>query len=648
MTSRTPLSPGVALLAAVVAALVLALVAPTGGQQPVKKRPAPDAAALGQAEAVLAELFATKLKEALKDKAVARELADYLLTRARITHDDDALRFAGLKRASELAAQGGDNAAALEAVEELARSFTVDTLDLKAAIYARVEKETTNKEDAIALTEMVLGLLDDALAADHFATADKLLAVADKAVVKTGKLQLASRVEGRGKEIKEAKAAAEAVKPFVARVAKNPDDAEAHREVGRYLCFLKGRFDKGLPLLARGDHAELKKLALRDLAAPAKGKLKADLAHDWYKLAKSEKGLAQRQLFRRALHWYQLALPEVEGLTQDRVQMRAEELTKLFPVTGATLTVEIAKEQRVIGQAHQGQVNSVAVSADGKVVMTGSYNEVIARAWDAATGQKKQDFRINNGAAMGVAVSADGKLGLTGSNDNTLRLWNLQTGQEVRRFNGHGGAIRAVQFVPGGKYVISGCDDGQVRVFDLNNGNLVRRMAGHTAYMTSVAVSKDGKRAATSSSDNTARIWNLETGQEVRRLQFTLLVQHVALSADGKRAVTTSYDNTVKVWDVDNNKVLHTLAHPGMVWQVAISPDSRRVYTASGGGVVVNGGVQPSNTNNLVRVFDLQTGKELRTLSGHTQWVMTLTLSADGRVLVTGAQDGTVRLWGAK
>jgi WD40 repeat protein len=164
-----------------------------------------------------------------------------------------------------------------------------------------------------------------------------------------------------------------------------------------------------------------------------------------------------------------------------------------------------------------------------------------------------------------------------------------------------------------------------------------------------VAISKNGKRLVSGSFDNTTRVWDLEKGIEVRKWTHAQGVRHLTLSPDGKRAVTTSMDNMVKVWDVDTGKELHTLKHPGMIWHVAISPDGRNVYTGGGGGLWNNGPqIQPNATNSLIRVWDLNTGKELRQLTGHGSYVMGLEFSANGRLLASCGYDGTVRLWGAK
>src|SRR5262249_33598546 len=121
----TPHSRRTALLLAL---LLLPAVVPLRAQEPVQKKPVPDNAAQGQAEATIVELFAAKFKEAKADKEAARDLAAHMLQRSLATEDDDPLRYMGLKLSADLAARAGDHALALQAIGELTRSFQVDTI----------------------------------------------------------------------------------------------------------------------------------------------------------------------------------------------------------------------------------------------------------------------------------------------------------------------------------------------------------------------------------------------------------------------------------------------------------------------------------------------------------------------------------------
>jgi len=74
--------------------------------------------------------------------------------------------------------------------------------------------------------------------------------------------------------------------------------------------------------------------------------------------------------------------------------------------------------------------------------------------------------------------------------------------------------------------------------------------------------------------------------------------------------------------------------HSHGVWTVAYSPD---------GLTLVSGGV-----DRLVRIWDIETGRLLRSLRGHTHDIRTAAFTPDGQILATGSEDRTIRLWNPK
>ena len=119
------------------------------------------------------------------------------------------------------------------------------------------------------------------------------------------------------------------------------------------------------------------------------------------------------------------------------------------------------------------------------------------------------------------------------------------------------------------------------------------------------------------------------------KLGYTDLFHFVSFSVDGRRIVTGSDDNTVRVWDTETGKQLRVLSgHKGPITAASFGMDGRRIVTGS--------------DDNTVRVWDTETGKQLRVLSGHKGPITATSFGMDGRRIVTGSRDETARVWDAE
>ena len=109
-------------------------------------------------------------------------------------------------------------------------------------------------------------------------------------------------------------------------------------------------------------------------------------------------------------------------------------------------------------------------------------------------------------------------------------------------------------------------------------------------------------------------------------------VKSVVYSPDGRYLASGSGDDTIKIWEVATGKELRTLTgHSSLVSSVVYSPDGR--YLAGG------------SWDNTIKIWEVATGKELRTLNGHSDWVESVVYSPDGRYLASGDSFGTIKIW---
>jgi WD40 repeat protein len=633
-------------------------------QQPQgqERQPEPDKNAVAKKEATLKKMFKDDLAKAKNDTQAARDLAELLIREARQTTEDRALQYIALVYARDLAAQAGDTALALSAIQELTNNFTIDTLSMKADMLLLAAQKATSKDDNIAIVEQALTLLEEAMANDNYKVAESLVKAADDAATKSKVLQLVARVEKAGSEVEQAKKEFGRMSKFVDMLAKNKDDAEANREMGRYFCLVKGNWERGLPMLIKGEDKDYAALAKRDLANPKETVEQLQLAEDYDNLADNNKGLTQKNLLKRAYYWYVKGLPSLSaGLNKIRVEKRIEEISQLFPTSPLGYAAGAAKIDTLIRTFERGHAQGIqvlAISNDGKHVVSGGIMEPAVRIWDMKTGQAVRVLNGHKDEIWGVAWSPDDKMVASASSDKTMRTWDAKTGDPIRTFSGHDDWVRGVYFFPDKKRILTASDDFSLRIWDLNNANVIKRvpaMGGHTQFINSLSVSRDGKRALTGSVDRTVRLWDLEKGEQVIQFAHNDEVWAVAISPDGRKGVSASTDNVVKMFDLDAKQEIRKLEHPARVWSIAFAPNGKQVVTGTGGVATMTpkdkiegGWPQQGNNDASLYFWDVDSGKAIRRLSGHGGIVRAVAFSSDGRFVVSGGDDNTIRLWGEK
>jgi hypothetical protein len=258
------------------------------------------------------------------------DLSAKLLQEAGETKDDAAARFVLLREARDLAAQAGSAPACLEAIDELAKEYDIDAPAMKAEWLAATSRAAT-ATGSLPVADACLGLIDEALAADNYELALRLLATAADAARKGRSLALSSKIEARRKEVQASQKEFDEVKEARAKLRQTPDDPDASLAVGKYLCLVRGDWKKGLPLLAKGSNAALKEVAEKEADPPAEAEAQVRLGDGWWDLAGKAMGRTKAQLLARAVYWYEQAVPQLKGLAKARVEKRLQEVAALVP-----------------------------------------------------------------------------------------------------------------------------------------------------------------------------------------------------------------------------------------------------------------------------------------------------------------------------
>jgi WD40 repeat protein/energy-coupling factor transporter ATP-binding protein EcfA2 len=282
-------------------------------------------------------------------------------------------------------------------------------------------------------------------------------------------------------------------------------------------------------------------------------------------------------------------------------------------------------------QGHEDYVKSVAFSPDGKLIVSGSYDKTV-RLWDIEGNPVGQPFQGHEDYVKSVAFSPDGKLIVSGSRDKTVRLWDIEGNPVGQPFQGHG-YIYSVAFSPDGKLIVSGSYDKTVRLWDIEGNPVGQPFQGHERSVASVAFSPDGKLIVSGSGDNTVRLWDLKGNPVGQPFQgHEGYIYSVAFSPDGKLIGSGSYDKTVRLWDIEGNPVGQPFqGHEGYIYSVAFSSDGKLIVSGS--------------YDKTVRLWDIEGNPVGQPFQGHESYVNSVAFSSDGKLIVSGSGDNTVRLW---
>jgi WD40 repeat protein len=136
-----------------------------------------------------------------------------------------------------------------------------------------------------------------------------------------------------------------------------------------------------------------------------------------------------------------------------------------------------------------------------------------------------------------VAVSADGRRIVSGSYANTVAVWDLQAGCPIHKLEAHQRSVNSVAVSPDGRHIVSGSSDETLAVWDLQARTLIRKLEGHNHGVTSEAVSPDSRRIVSGSWDNTIAVWDLQTGRLLATLTLDGDDLSVAWHLDGRVVV---------------------------------------------------------------------------------------------------------------
>jgi WD40 repeat protein len=364
--------------------------------------------------------------------------------------------------------------------------------------------------------------------------------------------------------------------------------------------------------------------------------------------------------------------------------------TLIFSPSYAFFVPLLSKEVNLQNYLLDIQNNPIIFSSNGQLFVSGTKKGVLYLVDTEATAIV-MIFEGHTSQINCAAFSPDSRQIISGSKDKTLRLWSSETGNMIKVFNGHTLPVTAVCFSSDGRYLFSGSDDATICVWNIEYGNKIKTFIGHKQSLkgiTCMTISKDNGQLMSGDNNGVIRFWDIKSSVDSNTFKNSTKVLDggIILSFDGKQLISWTDNNKLcyqdittnvivyknfeapqsdkayddlhissqeltYVYDADSNTSYYKNAKPERKVQcVSLSPDGTKLMSGNTDGTltlwdVETGCIQYTFNGCTTSLYDHFTGNVNDDFDGHTNPVSCLAWSANGKLLISGSQDCTLRLW---
>ncbi|KAF8871943.1 coatomer protein [Gymnopilus junonius] len=226
---------------------------------------------------------------------------------------------------------------------------------------------------------------------------------------------------------------------------------------------------------------------------------------------------------------------------------------------------------------------------------------------------------------------------LTGLYNGTVNIYSHETGAIVKTFEVSEVPVRCVKFIARKNWFVAGSDDFQLRIFNYNTHEKVASFEAHPDYIRCLTVHPTASIVLTGSDDMTIKAWDWDKGWKCIQVYegHTHYIMNLAFNPkDSNTFASSCLDRTIKMWSLGSSTPNFTMeAHEKGVNYVDFYPGADKPYLVTTGD------------DKTVKVWDYLSKSCVQTLEGHTNNVSYAVFHPNLPVIISGSEDGTVKIW---
>ncbi|WP_372895070.1 protein kinase [Stieleria sp.] len=315
---------------------------------------------------------------------------------------------------------------------------------------------------------------------------------------------------------------------------------------------------------------------------------------------------------------------------------------------------------RDLGTVHHTQLSGpgsgtcvTRFTHDGRFLVTGHYNGQI-RLFDAPTLRQVKKLKGHDSFTNGIDLSPDGRTLASAGDDHLIRLWEIESAREIAKAKADSGHVHRVYFALDGNLLLSSGEAAEVKLWDRTELQPIDRFTGfetaiHHGIKQRLVCSPDRRRCVAADQYQTARVYDLETRKVVCELDVGPpgFIRCLQFSPDGRLIAGGRVNQEITLWDATKGEVRERLfGHKDDVQDIAFHPDGNLLASSDKSGIVRTWTLK--NDPQAHDDDDIVIRHWPKVFVAHDDRVWSLDFSPDGKTLVTGCRDGTVRSWTAQ